>query len=369
MAVEGIENSSETAISTVDQKNIPDIMKLYPQSIAVTAENIAVMEQLVTTVLEKEVDYGQHPGTSSMALRDPGASKINNAFNTFPEHTILHSIEDDEVISYLIQVRLIARKTGQVVATGVGACSTLETKYSFRWVYYPMQWGYTKDQLAGLKTRERDGRTQYRIDNPDLQDLGNTILKMAAKRAEIDACQNLPGVGSALRKLFDPNLAKGLPDEPDYGHFWGMVKNMGINEKNAHSILGVESMKEWVGSGKTLEEAIVAIGKYLTELLRKTTSGKPDKKQGKPEAEIDESVTLATITENHIPTNDHLEAYAGKFFGLAAGELYRELGYKDRAAFEAAKVEKPWQAFLSIKSLREKPPEETTDTDNEDLPF
>jgi hypothetical protein len=41
--------------------------------------------------------------------------------------------------------------------------------------------------------------TEYRIVNPDPDDLDNTLIKVAAKRAEADAVRQLPGVLEAVR--------------------------------------------------------------------------------------------------------------------------------------------------------------------------
>jgi len=97
-----------------------ELPELTDPAMQSTVRNIEQSEKLVATVLEPDVDYGIHSGTNLMALRDCGSSKIINAFRCYTEHTILHAREDDEVISYLIQVKLISRPLGKIVATGVG---------------------------------------------------------------------------------------------------------------------------------------------------------------------------------------------------------------------------------------------------------
>jgi len=57
--------------------------------------------------------------------------------------------------------------TGVVWATGVGSCATTESKYRYRYEY-----------PNGHKTR---------VENKDIADVYNTCLKMAKKRAQIDA--------------------------------------------------------------------------------------------------------------------------------------------------------------------------------------
>ena len=53
----------------------------------------------------------------------------------------------------------------------------------------------------------------YRIRNPDLLDLDNTILKMASKRAEVDATLSLPGVSGVFTQDID-QYPDALTDEP-----------------------------------------------------------------------------------------------------------------------------------------------------------
>lgn len=252
-----------TEVSVVEAR--PPALKLTEEAIQTIQNNIEMAQRLVMNVLEKDVDYGIHPGTDSLALRDPGASKIINAFNCYPDHKILYSQETNEIITFQIQANLISRQTDNVVGTGIGSCSTMETKYGFRWVESPEDYGYKREEL----TRRRRGK--YRIPNPEVSDLGNTILKMATKRAEIDACQSLPGVGSALRKLF------GSPErkQPDWASFWGRVAQLGLSEEQVHKMLGVTSVNQWIAQGKTLDQAIRAISEKLAAPRAQATKEAP----------------------------------------------------------------------------------------------
>lgn len=254
----------------------PPTLVLTEEAIITIQHNIQMAEKLVMSVLEKEVDYGIHPGTSSYALRDPGASKIINSFNCYPDHKILHSEETEDLTSYLVQANLISRQTGAIVAPGVGACSTMETKYAVRWVENPEDYGYKREEL----TRRRKGK--FRIPNPEISDLGNTILKMAAKRAEIDACQNLPGVGSALKKLFGAPAGR---KQPDWDGFYRRLAQLGITKEQAQEKLGVKSFKDWIGGGKTLEDAITVLSQGLAQPIKRqeSTADIPEAEQPKEE--------------------------------------------------------------------------------------
>lgn len=229
-------------------------------------QSIALLRDMVQDLLERDVDYGRIPGTPADSLWDPGANTILSAFNCYPGQRRILKLEDtDEKIAVSVEVPLISRDSGQVVTTGLGAASTMETKHKYRWVPDPDNWGYSGEDAAKLKTRAGDrGARLFRIANPERGDLLNTILKMASKRAEVDAAESLPGVSSVLRKLFQSGGAqqRGGQQRQDRGgssnwdNFWGAVQQLGLTQDEARKQLKVTSMKAWLESGKSLDEAI-----------------------------------------------------------------------------------------------------------------
>ena len=344
----------ESALATVEAQ--PAVLKLTPQAIAVIAENIAMAEQLVGSVLEAEVDYGRIPGLPGMSLFDPGAAKISAAFNCHPDHEVLFHEESDEVISWTIQAKLVSHQVGAVVATGMGAASTRETKYKYRWVPDPENYGCTPAEIKDLKTKPKDGKTTYRIQNPEYGELVNTLLQMASKRAEVDAVKNLPGVGSALRKLFG---GKKLEHEPDWPRFWGMVKNIGIAEGAVHTILKVSSMKDWVAQGRTLDEAIETLARTAFSIVRSMQKkagfgNEPDAPEVKKvvvEPPVDK-MEPQDLTEDDFPDASMLIAYAKFHWGLDGPEIWEELNYDSQKNFQDAGVETAWQCWKKLRDAR-----------------
>ncbi len=146
-----------------------------------TTKSIALLQEMVQKILVRGRDYGRTPGTASDGLWDPGASLIVGAFNCyFGKRRVLSLIDNEDKISVIVEVPVISRATGQEVGSGVGAASTLETKYRYRWLYPSEleQLGYTKEQILTLKTdKKHEGR--YRIDNPEHGELLNTLVKQA----------------------------------------------------------------------------------------------------------------------------------------------------------------------------------------------
>ena len=74
-----------------------------------------------------------------------------------------------------------------IIAEGVGEASSYESKYRYRWVYESdVPKGLDKESLVNriFKNKKTGAEyAKYRIENSDLIDQWNTILKMAKKRA------------------------------------------------------------------------------------------------------------------------------------------------------------------------------------------
>ena len=329
----------------------PQLVKLSDVAIETIAYNMTQAEKLVFRVLEKDIDYGRLPGIPQEGLWDPGASKIINAFNSYPDYKILHRIEEDGLISYTIQSLIMSRDIQQIVGTGIGACSTRETKYKYRWVPDPQNYGYSEEMIKTLKTKTKNTRdgpvVEYRIENPEYGELVNTVAKMAAKRADVDAAQSLPGVGSALRKLFQGGDKAG----PNWNTFWSQVQAMGLKESDAHELLKVKSMKEWLASGRSLSDAIRVLAERLAERAEQAARvAKQEvnvaKQPASPRRNPDE------VKPEEVPDGYALEKVANQCWGMQPKQVWDELNYTSVKNFEEAKVEKAWDCFLKLKEVR-----------------
>lgn len=321
---------------------------LDERSITSVAQNVKMAEKMVMSILEREIDYGQTPGTQGMGLWDAGASKVMAAFNCYPDHQVLFQTEEENLISWCIQVQLISRQTQQIVGCGIGAASTKETKYKYRWVPDPQNYGYNDEEIAKFKTREkRPGVVEYRILNPEYGELVNTLFQMAAKRAEVDAARGMPGVASALKKLF---LGKIKPEEGDgditMGQFWGYCNNLGIEEGAVHSILGVESVNDWIKQGKTLRAAKQKIAASIANARTKAGEKREPKER----------------TEESIKTATDLLVVCNEDWSMQPADVWKELGYSTQRDFETAGPT-PWEAYLNIKENKKEPEKQ------EDIPF
>lgn len=309
--------------------------------------NMAMAERLVTEVLEKDVDYGRIQGIEGDLLFDPGASKILNGFNTFATHEVLHSVEEEELISFVMQANIISRESGKIVTTGVGACSTRETKYKYRWDSHPEKLGYSPEEIKTLKTKDMGNYTLYRIKNPEYGELANTILTIASKRAEVDAAKSLPGVGSALRKLFDVKLQ--AKKDPDWDGFWADMSKFGLDEIQVHKILGVNSIKsDWVPKGKTLEQAKKTIINFLAQLKKKApaqTETEPEDQPGEATPVKATKVEWDKITPSMLTDLPHLQQIMWDLCKIQPADLWKEFGKGSRSDMTITAQE----AFIILK--------------------
>ena len=152
-------------------------------SIANTMAKIQQMQNVVQRTLKKGHDFGEVPGTSKPTLLKPGGEKICMLFGLNPEYEFLQTTEDYDKEFFSYNIRCTLFRNGQPVAQGVGSCNSKEKKYRYINVdKIPENYVGQSEEII-----DKYGRVKYKINNPDICSLVNTILKMAKKRAFIDA--------------------------------------------------------------------------------------------------------------------------------------------------------------------------------------
>ena len=187
-------------------------------SLAHTQNQLALLEEFVRDVLRPHQDFGVIPGTDKPTLLKPGAANVIAAFNCHSEpHVDVEQVDSDhQFANYTVHVDVVSNQTGNVVARGFGSCNSYEKKYRYREeqrecpkchapaiIRGKEEWGggwlcWKRKSGCGAKFNDGDqaieGQTTGTVDNPDPLDQSNTYLKMAIKRAAVDAALRLPGV-------------------------------------------------------------------------------------------------------------------------------------------------------------------------------
>lgn len=223
-------------------------MFLPAMSMEVALARRSAIVEFTRRIMVKDQDFGEIPGTNKPTLLKPGAEKLCNFFGLEPEFTPI--VEDldwtgaqhgGEVFCYA-RYRCRLLREGRVVGVGEGSCNSQEAKYRYRWVaeeqvpeqldrtHLPRRcsqrtlcefdfaieraettgryakpaahWQRFRDAIEAGTARSVDkftrrGKsvaweiavdvTHYRILNPDVADVVNTIQKMAQKRALVAA--------------------------------------------------------------------------------------------------------------------------------------------------------------------------------------
>lgn len=223
------------------------IVKSQPYSLvrnAMDVDELCKQVEIVQEVMNKVMVDGQHYGVipgcgNKPSLLKPGAEKLNLTFRLRP---VVNKANGDITIDdmgnmhreYTVIVHLMAG-TDLEIATGVGSCSTMESKYRYRRgeaeledTGEPIPSDYTDNKQAyrkrGFRAKkdEESGEWKWmkikagtgsgKVENPDLADVYNTCLKMAKKRALIDAVLN----GTAASDIFTQDLEDMRNKAADY---------------------------------------------------------------------------------------------------------------------------------------------------------
>ncbi len=149
---------------------------------------IRLFQAIAKTEMVQGHDYGVIPGTSKPTLLKPGAEKIAKILRLADSYEILDRQEkwEEPFFRYLIRCSLNSIATGQLVSQGMGECNSMEAKYRWRWVWPNEVPEHVDKASLPIRTTKR-GTKQYRLENEDIYSLVNTVLKMAKKRALVDA--------------------------------------------------------------------------------------------------------------------------------------------------------------------------------------
>lgn len=187
---------SNNSVSIIDDIDV--------NAIQTTMKKISQLQVVVQSTLKEDHDYGIIPGTMKPTLLKPGAEKILMMFGLTSEYVFLNSTEDYERGFFAYTVKCILTKNSQKITEGVGQCNTYEGKYRWRWV--------TEKNLpdsvdpSTLQSRTKNGQygeyKEYKTENDDPYTLANTVLKMAKKRAQVDAVLTV----ASLSEVFTQDL-------------------------------------------------------------------------------------------------------------------------------------------------------------------
>lgn len=185
--------SQNQVVSLLDSVEIGEVRN--------TLGKISQFQSIVQKTLKKGHDYGEIGGVKKPTLLKPGAEKILMLMGLTSEYDIIEKVENYEKGVFAYTIKCILRKNGQKITEGVGSCNSKEDKYRWRWAREDdLPIGIDKDSVKSKV--DSYGYTKYRIENDDIYSQVNTILKMAKKRAQIDATLTV----ASLSEIFTQDI-------------------------------------------------------------------------------------------------------------------------------------------------------------------
>jgi hypothetical protein len=192
---------------------------LFAEALKEEAQQRQLLGQYVKEQMTAGTDFGVIPGTDKPTLLKPGAEKLVDIYRCYAEYICVAKTEDFDkpLFAYEFKSRIIHRESGSVVAEGVGSCNSREGKYRWRngdrkcpkcskagtlkkskfpprgapqgtepgWYCYAKVGGCGAEFAANDKTIV--GQEVGKVENDDVCTYANTVLKMAKKRALVDA--------------------------------------------------------------------------------------------------------------------------------------------------------------------------------------
>lgn len=200
---------------------------------------VRLIQEVMGKVMQEGEHYGKIPGCGDKkTLLQPGAQKLTMTFRLAPEYAIQETNFDRGHKEYRVICTLKSITTGNYVGQGVGCCSTLEGKYRYRmaqrtcpdcgaatvikgkkdfgggWLCWQKKGGcgakWTDEHDQAREWDQAPAKEEH--DNP--ADFYNTVLKMAKKRAFVDATITATAASDIFTQDVGDAEGDDTPDEP-----------------------------------------------------------------------------------------------------------------------------------------------------------
>lgn len=192
-------------------------------SIADLKTRAGMVQRLKREIMVDGVHMGTIPGCGDKpTLLKNGAELLCMAFRLAPDTKVEITDLGEGHREYMVTTTISSQVTGEIIATGIGSCSTKESKYRYRGTERentgkPVPKEYWSAKKAGSPTaqgilggpgfvaaKDENGnwtifkKGSTKLENPDIADTYNTVLKMASKRSLIDAVLKATGGSCAF---------------------------------------------------------------------------------------------------------------------------------------------------------------------------
>lgn len=206
-------------------------------------ERINMLQSFVKEMMIPKIDYGFITNCNKPALFKSGAEKLCDIFGFSKKLEILNRVEewDKGLFHYEVKAILINKRTGMIEAEGIGSCNSKERKYI----------------------------------KQDSYSIINTILKMAKKRAFVDAVLSATrssGIFTQdIEELEDEKLVVSKTNKSNSNHITEETVNLITKEQNTQIILIINKNKIPIDYAKNL-----MMERYKVSESKKLTSDQAD---------------------------------------------------------------------------------------------
>lgn len=223
---------TEALTVPAEQGGLTEYQQYQPLTAKAIREQVNLIQSVMREVMKENEHYGVIPGTKKPTLYKSGAEKLCLTFRLAPRYEV-SQVGSDGHLSVLSTCTLYHVVSGQRLGSGMGSCSTRETKYAYRQTArkcpacgsgaiikgkpeYGGGWVCLKSKDGCGKKYAIDAaaiadQTIGRVPNEDIPDQFNTVLKMSNKRSLIAAVLNV----TAASDIFAQDLEDATPEGTD----------------------------------------------------------------------------------------------------------------------------------------------------------
>ena len=220
-----------------------------PLTVEQVLTHVVLIQKIMSAAMKEGEHYGRIPGCGDKpTLLKPGAEKLCLTFRLAPAYDVEERQLERGHREYRVTTTLTSITTQVLIGQGVGSCSTLENKYRFRagaaevtdravprayWEIRQDDPAKAQELIGGkgfsVKKVEDQGwmiaRGGEKVETDNPADHYNTVLKMAKKRALVDAVltttaasdiftQDLDDIANHLAAAAVPPAAPGALPAP-----------------------------------------------------------------------------------------------------------------------------------------------------------
>lgn len=237
-----------------------------------TMKAIADFQKVVKETLQEDLDYGaSFKGSKKPSLLKPGAEKILMLLGLSSEYEIIEKIQDYQEGFFAYTIKCTLLKGDIPITEGLGHCNSKERKY--------------------------EG------ENQDKYMLGNTCLKMAKKRAQVDAALTVGSLSNIFTQdledmvQFEAEELKTMtkPEAEAVKLGFGKHKGKTLGEIHKEAPDYIEWLADNANDSKIKAAAVIIISQKAEEPTKQKAAGK------KQDSTVQESDQI-----EYIPPQDDL---------------------------------------------------------------